>query len=170
MSTPHVTVILTWLCLLVLSSGTSSPEAGPMAAAYWYVYLAKLCMSNKLEYNLITVWVELWWIKLQGFYEYLNFLPAKPSASSSSCCSHLVHTESVKRFVSLQYLNLWQSVGLLERGISPSQGHYSTWTQNKYKRHIHVLGGIRTHDPSVRAGEEISCLRPHGHCDRPSLT
>jgi hypothetical protein len=27
--------------------------------------------------------------------------------------------------------------------------------------------GIRTHDPRVLASEESSCLRPHGHCDRP---
>jgi hypothetical protein len=26
--------------------------------------------------------------------------------------------------------------------------------------------GIRTHDPSFRAGEDVSFLRPPGHCDR----
>jgi hypothetical protein len=31
---------------------------------------------------------------------------------------------------------------------------------------IHALRGIRTHDPSVWAGEDSSCLRPRGHCDR----
>jgi hypothetical protein len=31
---------------------------------------------------------------------------------------------------------------------------------------IHASSGIRTHDPSVRASEDSSCLRPHGHCDR----
>jgi hypothetical protein len=30
---------------------------------------------------------------------------------------------------------------------------------------IHASSGIRTHDPSVREDEDISCLRPHGHCD-----
>jgi hypothetical protein len=40
------------------------------------------------------------------------------------CCSHLEHRASVKRFVSLQFLNLRQSVGLLRRGISPTQGRY----------------------------------------------
>jgi hypothetical protein len=28
---------------------------------------------------------------------------------------------------------------------------------------IHALSGIRTHDPSVRAGEDGACLRPSGH-------
>jgi hypothetical protein len=31
---------------------------------------------------------------------------------------------------------------------------------------IHALSEIRTQDPSVRASEDSSCLRPHGHCDR----
>jgi hypothetical protein len=31
---------------------------------------------------------------------------------------------------------------------------------------IHALSGILTHDPSVRASEDSSCLRPRGHCDR----
>jgi hypothetical protein len=48
----------------------------------------------------------------------------------------------VKRFVSLQLLNLRQSLGLLGRGISMSQGL--------------ALSGIPTHDPSVRAGAAIA--------------
>jgi hypothetical protein len=51
-----------------------------------------------------------------------------------SCCSHLEHRASVKRFVSLQFLNLRESVGLLGQGISPSQGSYLTQTQNKHKQ------------------------------------
>jgi hypothetical protein len=39
-----------------------------------------------------------------------------------SFCSHLEHRASVKRFVSLLFLNLRQSVGLLGRGIRPSPG------------------------------------------------
>jgi hypothetical protein len=50
------------------------------------------------------------------------------------CCCHVVdHSESVKRFVLLQFLNLRQSVGLLGRGISPSQGRYLAQTQNKHR-------------------------------------
>jgi hypothetical protein len=41
-----------------------------------------------------------------------------------SCCSHLRHRASVKRFVSRQFLNLRQSVGFLGPGISPTQGRY----------------------------------------------
>jgi hypothetical protein len=31
---------------------------------------------------------------------------------------------------------------------------------------MHSLTGIRTHDSSVRVGEDISCLRPRGHYDQ----
>jgi hypothetical protein len=57
-----------------------------------------------------------------------------------SCCSHLEHRASVKRFVSLQFLNLGHSVGLLERVISPSQGRYLTQTQNKHRHPYLELG------------------------------
>jgi hypothetical protein len=42
---------------------------------------------------------------------------------------------------------MWQSVGLTQTDI-------------------HALSGTRTHDPSVPAGEDISCLRLPGRCDR----
>jgi hypothetical protein len=51
-----------------------------------------------------------------------------------SCCSHLEHRASVKRFVSLEFLNLRHSVRLLGRVISPSQGRYLTQTQNERKQ------------------------------------
>jgi hypothetical protein len=64
-----------------------------------------------------------------------------------------------------------QTVGVLGRLISPSQGRYlNIGLQKQNKRihtpNIHVLCGIRTHDPSVRASEDSSCLRPRGYCDR----
>jgi hypothetical protein len=64
-----------------------------------------------------------------------------------------------------------QSVGFLERGISPSQGLYLCTVQHKHRINAHntdikALNGIRTHDPSVRAIKDSSCLRPRGHCDR----
>jgi hypothetical protein len=49
-----------------------------------------------------------------------------------SCCSHLEHRASVKR-VWLQFLNLRQSVGLLERGSSSSQGRFLTQNTNKHR-------------------------------------
>jgi hypothetical protein len=43
-----------------------------------------------------------------------------------SCCSHFEHGTSVKLFVSLQFLNLRHSIGLLGRVNNPSQGRYLT--------------------------------------------
>jgi hypothetical protein len=67
---------------------------------------------------------------------------------------------------------LTQTVGLLGRVISPSQGRYLHTGQHRYRTNTHtnthVSSGIRTHDPSVRAREDSSCLRPRGLCDRHS--
>jgi hypothetical protein len=62
-----------------------------------------------------------------------------------------------------------QSIGLLGRGSARRKA--STYTQNNTNREwthtdIHAFSGIRTQDHSVRAGEDGSCLRPRGHCDR----
>jgi hypothetical protein len=66
-----------------------------------------------------------------------------------------------------------QTVGLLGRVISPSQGRYLHTGQHKHRINahtdIHALSGIRTHDPSFRASEDSSCLKPRGHCDRHCL-
>jgi hypothetical protein len=62
-----------------------------------------------------------------------------------------------------------QSVGLFGRGISPSQGRYLYTEQHKHRTDahtdIHTSSVIKTHDPSVRASEDSSCLGPRGHCD-----
>jgi hypothetical protein len=51
-----------------------------------------------------------------------------------------------------------QSVGLLGRGISPSQGRYLHTEEHKHRKKthtdIHTLSGIRTYDPSVPAFED----------------
>jgi hypothetical protein len=62
------------------------------------------------------------------------------------------------------------SVRLLGRKIRPSQGLCLHTEQHKHRINahninIHALSGIGTHDSSVRASEDSSCLRPRGHCD-----
>jgi hypothetical protein len=70
---------------------------------------------------------------------------------------------------SLQLLDLGQSVELLGRVISSSQGLY-LYTNTAKRIHktlnIHAQSGIRTYGPGVRANEESSCLRPLGYHDR----
>jgi hypothetical protein len=62
---------------------------------------------------------------------------------------------------SFSFLIYTQSLGLLGQGISPSQGRYLHKEQYKQNKHtdIHASSGIRTHDPSARAGEDGSCFR-----------
>jgi hypothetical protein len=78
-------------------------------------------------------------------------------------CTALV---DIGRFFS--FLIYTQSVGLLGRGISRSQGFYLHTEQHNHRinAHRHLSSGIRSHDPSVRADEDGSCLSPRGHCDR----
>jgi hypothetical protein len=82
----------------------------------------------------------------------------------NSCYSHFGAYEIGETLFSLQFLNRRQLVGLLGRGISPIQGRYLH--KHRINTNIRALNVIRTHDSSVRAGEDISCLRPRSHCDQ----
>jgi hypothetical protein len=74
----------------------------------------------------------------------------------------------------IQFRNhYFQTARLLERVISSSQGLYLNTGKHKQNKRIstptiHSLGGIRTHDLSVRASEDSSCLRSRSHCDLPN--
>jgi hypothetical protein len=63
-----------------------------------------------------------------------------------------------------RFLIYTRSVGLLGRGISPSQGRYLDTEQTHMD--INASNEIRTHDPSARMGEDGSFLIPRVHCDR----
>jgi hypothetical protein len=80
----------------------------------------------------------------------------------------LYNSLHLDRFFS--FLIYTQPVGLLGRGISPSQGRYLHIEQHNTKwthTDIHASSGFRTHDPSVRAGRDGSrLLRLCGHSDR----
>jgi hypothetical protein len=61
----------------------------------------------------------------------------------------------------LKLMNLFgQLVGLLGRGIAPTQGLYlhRTTQHRKTRTHIHASSGIRTHHPSFRALGASDCL------------
>jgi hypothetical protein len=52
--------------------------------------------------------------------------------------------------------------------VRPIPKHRTTQTQHKRIRtpNTHAFSGIPSHDPSVQASEDSSCLRPRGYCDR----
>jgi hypothetical protein len=77
-----------------------------------------------------------------------------------SCCPHLEHRASVKRFISLQFLNLRQSVGLLGWGISPSQGRNLSQTQNKYKQTSMPCVGF---EPTISMFEQAKTFHALDH-------
>jgi hypothetical protein len=71
-------------------------------------------------------------------------------------------------FFHFSFLILRQSVGLLDGGSACRKAPTYTNT-DQTQTYIHALNRIRTHDPSVRASEDSSCLRPRGHCDLPLM-
>jgi hypothetical protein len=78
-----------------------------IVGGYLSIHLSSIYLSS--------VYISIFYLSIPIFYLSIYLY---------SCCSHLEHRASVKRFVSLNFLNFRQSVGLLERVISPSQGRY----------------------------------------------
>jgi len=60
-----------------------------------------------------------------------------------------------------------QLVGHFGLGIGPTQGLFlhKTTQHRKMQIHIHALSGIQTHNPSVWAAEDSTCLRLLSHWD-----
>jgi hypothetical protein len=88
---------------------------------------------------------------------------------SISCCSHLEHMASMKRFVSLQFLHLGQSLGLLEWGFGLPQDRYQH--KRRINANIHAMNGIQTQDPSIRAGKEsVENANKYNMLRRPALS
>jgi hypothetical protein len=116
-------------------------------------------------------------LMLPQFFRLINHKHLLPSHSIIHClcdcyyyyCSFTAFCWALAAFsVSWSYK---QSVGLLGRGISPSQGLYLHREQHKHRINalitdIHALIGIWIQDPSVWADEDSSCLRLRGHRDR----
>jgi hypothetical protein len=76
---------------------------------------------------------------------------------------------SISEFYFLKFINLFrQLVVLFGWGIGPPQGLYlhKTTQNRKTRTYFHASSRIRIHDPSVRAAEESTCLRPLGHWDQ----
>jgi hypothetical protein len=69
----------------------------------------------------------------------------------------------------LRFCNLFTQTAGLGRRTSPSQGRYLHTGQHPHTD-IHALSGIRTNEPTIRANECSSCLRPCCHYDRPLHT
>jgi hypothetical protein len=83
----------------------------------------------------------------------------------------LEHGASMKLSVSLQFLNLGQSVGLLGRVISSTQDLYLHRAhKHRINVHIHInihaSSRIRTYDSGIRASQDSSWLRTLGDRDR----
>jgi hypothetical protein len=86
-----------------------------------------------------------------------------------SFCLSMALQPFVGPWLLFQFLNLLHS---RQDSLDGGSAHRKATTcaedsTNTEKTHtdIHASSGIWTHDPSVWAGEDSSCLRPLGHCD-----
>jgi hypothetical protein len=94
------------------------------------------------------------------------------SSSSSSSSSSWMALQPLWALASFQFPDLFKISRTPWTGDQPSPGLYFNTGQHKqnkniYTPYIHALSGIRTHDHSVRASEDSSCLRSLGYRDRP---
>jgi hypothetical protein len=94
-----------------------------------------------------------------------------------SRCTHLLNHSFINGSTALfgpwphfQFRNLSYTVGRTPwTGDQPVARPLPNPEQHKHRKThtvIHASSGIRACDTSVRAGEDSSCRRPYGHCDR----
>jgi hypothetical protein len=84
-----------------------------------------------------------------------------------SCRCHLEHRTSVKSSFHFSFLFLESRYDSLDGGSARLKAAtYTRQHKHRINANVHALSGRRTHDPSVRAGKDSSCLKPRGHCDR----
>jgi hypothetical protein len=115
---------------------------------------------------------------LQWKNPFAEFCEQEPSVLSSthpyahpSTCLPVILQRFVGPWLLFQFLDLFtQSVWLLGREMSPSQGRYLHTGQHRHRvnayRHPCLKWDLNRH-PSFLPGEDSSCLRPREHCDRP---
>jgi hypothetical protein len=150
-----------------------------------YAFMA-LCLISYHRNNFTFYLTHYQWLdgrcKCALSVKTILFLVRMPILNSVHTCYCLYNNSFVHSFIIGSTALCWalayssfvifftQTVGLLGRAISPSQGRYLHTGQHKHRINahtdIHALSGIRTHDPSVRESKHISSLRLLGHRDR----
>jgi hypothetical protein len=89
------------------------------------------------------------------YYCYSIFI--KTSSSGGLGRSAFSHSELISKYETYR-----QSVGPPRWGTSSSQDRYIHRTKHEHRNNVR----IRNHDPRVRSGKDVSCLRRQGYCDR----
>jgi hypothetical protein len=90
-------------------------------------------------------------------YSYFFYCPL---CSHLGACSHFWSIGLIS-----QFLDYSQTVGLLGRVISSSQGHRTTQTQkNTHTSNIHALSEIRTNAPGFQAAKTVHASTVTGTC------
>jgi hypothetical protein len=99
-------------------------------------------------------------ISLNQYYLVYSCLQTGFGLDNWIYCSLYIHTtQDYRQYSAIAILHILQFTAAHSNRLC------SLWSESD----IHNLSGIRTHDPSARAGEDGSWTRPRGHGDRPVL-
>jgi hypothetical protein len=146
-------------------------------SSYLSIYLSTIYLSiYYLSIYLLSIYLSIYYLSIYYLSIYLSICL---SIYLSVCLSvylsiYLFNYPCLYSCCGLwllsQFLNL-HTVGTSPWTVNqhvarPLPTHRTTQTQRKRTSGIHVLSGIRKHDPSVPAAEGCSCLRPLGYRDR----
>jgi hypothetical protein len=135
-----------------------------------------MCGSEIISVRMVTALQPMSWLLQSQWIAHTMVIP-KSVLKPHSFIHSFIHSSMALQplFIGpwplLQFRDLFtQTVGLLGRVISSSQGRYLRTEQHKHRinahTNIHASSRIRTYDPSVRASEDSLCLRPLGYRDR----
>jgi hypothetical protein len=136
----------------------------------WTIVFRTFFASNDVCYRLLNteyyVW-DIWFYRFEFLGQFSDSLYVAFCSSSSSA----FRNRPSGLFPSRICMELWTVGSTPWTGDQPcrkssnyTQDNTHTHTQNKHTQTSHALSGIRTHDPSVWEGEDMSSLWPRGHC------
>jgi hypothetical protein len=149
---------------------TSFLHQSPLMPELSFIILGKVALTLKFFRRRITAHNHTH-KSLCCTIKYLTFTIILLSLPSFLCLPPpLYRPFDLDRF--FRFLILYTVDGIPRMGdqpvARPLPTHRTTKPHHK-STGIHALNGILTHDTSVRADEDSSCLRPRVHCDRPLI-
>jgi hypothetical protein len=98
---------------------------------------------------------------LRATYSLMSSLPTTLSICGSTALCTLAASSVSQPFYTVGRTDSMDRGSAHRNAATYTEQHKHTKTHTD----IHALSRIRTHDPSVQANEDSSCLRPCGHCD-----
>jgi hypothetical protein len=146
----HKWLTLTFVCLFLFSwSFPSSVEKINSPFPGWYFINGEFYVISNIYVICLTK---------SGWTAYVRYCYY---GSTVLCWALAAFSSSWSYRRSVGFLGLWWA-----RHKASTSTQDNTNRINAHNTNFHAPSGNRTHNPSVRAGEDSSCFRPRGYCDR----